>query len=951
MLKRVNAVALLSFIWLAAGLVRGAEPPPDKPEVEFHLNINGVITQWLAAPQLSVPFKDIEKAPALGAPGEKGPGDGAWRNFIFDQEFCDFKSAAKSAKEGVIWATCKLRSPGGKRTLMIFSAQSVKVFLNGQLVGNKPQQQGQDQNNKIAIAVDLPKGDSQLVLASEVSWGSAWFAAALHDEKNAKPATDETTVLPRSELGPANSGEALAQAVCFVPSVYFVDAGSKIDIAVGLRAGYPTGIAKYKPRFIGADGKALEGTFPARTPDEAFKAAWQTKVTLPKDAGPTIELKCELLDEAGTQVLGTRSLRIFVPGRIAERVEALQKQCDEVRAAKKFALPVTRVALEKIPLWFERFSADTTQLTPQNGQLVADLLASAEKFFAIEKEGGDPYALQTGYFERAHESAIDSSAQPYYVNVPEAAKAELAEPHKEGAKKYPLVIYLHGYIQAMNKHTTNLWTPLQEFVQQLDKRGAFVAVPFARSNSDFLGAGEVDVLDVLAEMKRLYPIDEDRVYLYGYSMGGMGVYSVAGHNPGPWAAAVVHAGRADSPLLRATQGINALAEYKQFLIRTDQPIDLVENFINIPLRIYHGKDDSIVNYTEAERMVKSLKAIGCDAELTLLEGTHWAGLETMAAGAEQDWLLKQVRKTASEKYRFKTFTPRGVGALGFHVNHLSGALEPCEFEWKIDDKIARFGRVMGSAEEFSFTHPTGKEVVLPTELKDWTADAMLAKEPAANTPIVCHAKDWEGESKTQPWNPAWKNPARCGPVKEATYSPFIVVYGTQGGEKVVERLKKQAQQFQQEWYDFAKGVVALKSDKDVTPDDLKTKNLILVGEEQENSVHAAAAATGKLPVSVKDGQVTIGAKKVALEGNGILYLYPNPLPEAGADRTLVILAGLSYGQFLPENHKLDLVPDLLFFNGEKDTDGTDMNKALCAAFFDGKWKLDPKLTWWFENKK
>src|SRR4029079_4264683 len=116
----------------------------------------------------------------------------------------------------------------------------------------------------------------------------------------------------------------------------------------------------------------------------------------------------------------------------------------------------------------------------------------------------------------------------------------------DGNASFPLVIFLHGYDPNINKHR---WWEAKDFSAVCARHDAFMAIPFGRSNTDFQSCGEVDVLDVIAEMKKLYLIDTQRIYLYGYSMGGMGVYTLAAHNADLFAAGIVLAGRADNPLL------------------------------------------------------------------------------------------------------------------------------------------------------------------------------------------------------------------------------------------------------------------------------------------------------------------------------------------------------------------------------------------------------------------
>jgi predicted esterase len=585
--------------------------------------------------------------------------------------------------------------------------------------------------------------------------------------------------------------------------------------------------------------------------------------------------------------------------------------------------------------------APPIRVTDRTGEVMLGLLGQIRAFLKEETSGKDPFALRTGYLERAYVSSIDDSAQPYFVMVPESARPALGAPN--GEKKFPLVIFLHGYVEEYHKH--RWWTADPIFNGICSRLGAFLAIPFGRSNTDFLGPGEVDVLDVLKEMKRLYPIDPDRVYLYGYSMGGMGVYSLGGHYPDLWAAGIVIAGRADSPLLMGTLGLDTLHPFKQFLIRTDQPIDLCENFVNIPLRVFHGRDDAIIPGAEARRMVTRLKRFGCEATLRLYPGDHWFGFDLMADEAQVKWLLTKRRPSRPGNKRLKNYSVRFGGHRGIQVNHLTGKLEPFHVNWTtagnggplihLDGPVTQV--VLGVGKAAGVQGPEGFERLTPARPGD------------AAESTVFSAPGWGDGRKDRPWNPSWKSPVRCGPVKEATYGPFLVVYGTTGGAGTTALLKDRARAFADEWYLFAKGVAAVKADRDVTDEDKRTKNLILFGQEHENALHALAAKTGDLPLSIRDDKVSLGGRTVSLAGRGVLWIYPSPFEGAGPERSIVITAGVRYGAHLPVNHKLDLVPDFLIYTGEMDVDGTRTNRPVAAGFFDGRWKLNGKTTWWFND--
>ena len=55
-------------------------------------------------------------------------------------------------------------------------------------------------------------------------------------------------------------------------------------------------------------------------------------------------------------------------------------------------------------------------------------------------------------------------------------------------------------------------------------------------------AGEIDLFEALAHVRKHYPIDADRVLVRGFSMGGAACWQFAVHHAGLWAAAAPGAG-------------------------------------------------------------------------------------------------------------------------------------------------------------------------------------------------------------------------------------------------------------------------------------------------------------------------------------------------------------------------------------------------------------------------
>src|SRR5450755_1080096 len=165
-----------------------------------------------------------------------------------------------------------------------------------------------------------------------------------------------------------------------------------------------------------------------------------------------------------------------------------------------------------------------------------------------------------------YRSTVDRSEQPYALYVPKSY---------DPARRYPVVLSLH---EEESNHVVNLKrvfgvparyreTGLQALNSLAVLRAVdyLVACPFARGTMGYQGIPEQDVYDVLADVERRYPVDQDRVYLTGISMGGGGALWLAETRPDLWAGV---AGLCADPMPGSD--------------------DLAGNLLNVPVRLYHG---------------------------------------------------------------------------------------------------------------------------------------------------------------------------------------------------------------------------------------------------------------------------------------------------------------------------------------------------------------------------
>jgi len=128
-------------------------------------------------------------------------------------------------------------------------------------------------------------------------------------------------------------------------------------------------------------------------------------------------------------------------------------------------------------------------------------------------------------------------------------------------------------------------------------------------------------------------------------------------------------------------------------------------------------------------------------------------------------------------------------------------------------------------------------------------------------------------------------------------------------------------------------------DSQVTDEDIARYNLVLFGTPLTNCVLARMA--DKLPITIGDHEYTVRDKTYSGADLGLVMCYPNPL---APDKYVAVYAGEMYGAKCGINHKFDLIPDFIVFDGTQ-FNYDDTNRHLVAGYFDMNWELNPDLTW------
>jgi len=185
-----------------------------------------------------------------------------------------------------------------------------------------------------------------------------------------------------------------------------------------------------------------------------------------------------------------------------------------------------------------------------------------------------------------------------------------------GEQDFPLLLFLHGGGEGgddIEKVKTHGPPMLVEQGQEFPFIILSPQNPYPRKFWDTKMLNQL-----LEEVMQEYRVDTSRIYLTGLSRGGYGAWTMAMEYPDIFAALVTVCGAVPS-------------SYAGWVPK-------------IPIRVFHGADDPVINLEESVDMVNALKRLDHDVKLTVYENTgHDSWVQAYNDPELYRWLMKQQR--------------------------------------------------------------------------------------------------------------------------------------------------------------------------------------------------------------------------------------------------------------------------------------------------------------------
>jgi len=506
------------------------------------------------------------------------------------------------------------------------------------------------------------------------------------------------------------------------------------------------------------------------------------------------------------------------------------------------------------------------------------------------KQDARPWFNRVGRSVYGYKSAVDGSVQPYAITIPPGVDPS------EG-KRWPLHVVLHGRAATMNevnfiiRHEGKPLPKGQDWIQ-LDV--------FGRTNNAYRWSGETDVVEAMKDVFRRFRIDENRITLHGFSMGGAGAWHLGMHYPDLWCSVGPGAGFVD--FYKYQKQTKQLPIHQHRTLGIYDSIDYALNAFNVPVCTYGGEKDA--QLVAGQSMTEAAGKLGVDIKLIIGPNMghkfdEKSRNEFMAFHHKYSKAGRKRGRTR-KKIRFTTRTLKYNKCDWITIEEITKQYAPTIVEAEIDEN----GDLVVSTKNVEvLTIDRGISGVVtidgsgPHELAS-AADSLLPNVYYEQTADGWRPMDYR-ESRRFDGNPTFQKRHNLqGPIDDAFTGPFVCVRGT--GEPLSRAHQDWSDwtlsRFQREYDKWLRAevpviddVTALKllQDKD---SDLRNKHLILFGDPGSNSAMASVfeLMSDRRPVDWDGAKFIVKGKAYDPTTHGLSLIHPNPY---NGNRYIVINSG------------------------------------------------------------
>jgi dienelactone hydrolase len=679
-------------------------------------------------------------------------------------------------------------------------------------------------------------------------------------------------------------------------------------------------------------------------------------------------------------------LGVEVPADRADSMRAELRVLQDKIVAVRETKDATKIALLPDVMIFERAvrcALDYQEFFDVKEFDKADELLRMGIGRANQLLGGEPrWITQKGLVVRGYISRIDNTVQPYGLVIPPTYAIDHSVPTR-------CDIWFHGRGEKLSE-VNFLWDRMKN-PGEFTPDHTIMLHPYGRYCNAFKFAGEVDVLEALEDVQKHYRIDEDRISVRGFSMGGAACWQFATHYADRWFAANPGAGFSETPQFLKVFQKEELKPmpWEQTLWNLYDCDKWALNLTHCPTIAYSGENDS--QKQAADVMEKALAEHGIRLRHVIGKGMgHKFDVESKRLVSKAlNELAITGRQHTPRTINFTTHTlaynrmhwltidslsahwkPAMVRAELVHVGPFppepgaSGGWQPARM---------RLSLTVSNVESLTVDFPAGTfaQTELPqhgTALgeqasqngidvdvfeKPGTSGGIWKQKPSFSNPqIPPPASDgsWtfklirNPDSSSDSSDPASvtlsKHHNLQGPIDDAFMDSFIFVRptGTAANEAVGKWAEAELTRAIEHWRRHFRGDARVVNDVDLTDEMIQSSNIVLWGDPKSNSVMAKIA--DKLPIKWTADNVTVGEKSYDAKNHAPILIHPNPL---NLNRYVVLNSSFTFRDYAYLNNarQVPMLPDWAVIDLDTPPNAIWPGQVVDANFFDEQWKLKP----------
>lgn len=550
---------------------------------------------------------------------------------------------------------------------------------------------------------------------------------------------------------------------------------------------------------------------------------------------------------------------------------------------------------------------------------------------------------KTSWFPRAgstvlgYYSRIDDSVQPFVVTLPDGYDSN-------SIHRWPLHVELHGRGDTLNE---------VRFIHQHEHRKLKEPIEwiqldvFGRTNNAYRWAGETDVFEAIAALKQRVRIDDRRVTLRGFSMGGAGAWHLGMHYPSLWSSVGAGAGFVDTVHYLKLKA--PLSPLHQKLTKIYDAQEYALNAFNVPAIGYGGeKDPQLMAATTMHAKAKEL-----NVAIPLLIGKEMAHQwhpeslkEFMAFHAEH---AKQGRPAYPNPARLKfvTYTLKYNTCEWLTIEEQITPYEPTVVEAAVDADTKTVRILTRNVSLLQVMRDVAESVILDN------GSSLPLQQAAGNLlPGVYYEKrpggwavlDYQQSHKYAAHENAGDEPRKRhnlqGPIDDAFMQPFVCVRptGQAWSTEQTEWAKWTLDRFEREFDRRLRGRIPVVKDTQVTDELLESKHLILFGDPGSNAM--LAKIVDRLPLKWTKETVEVDGHLSKCAEHGVAMIYPNPL---NPRKYVVVNSGHTFHEpeFRASNATLyPRLGDIAVIKFTADPDSGYSEIVQFADIFNARWRLE-----------